>query len=252
MRAATGGGSDANAFRLDGFDCVLLANGTEANHTAEERVSAANLETMLEVCEGIVAARERDGRHGRGAGADGVSGRLELRRGVVVAAEPLTVEIDGERRPAWADTALLGEMREGDEVVVNVAALDLGLGSGGFDVVHVNLTRGLDGGAAGRRARDQAQLHLPPAPGRAGRGAGRPGRTDSGAREAVPVSGPAAARAPGARGLGGGAGFAGDRGSATCRRRAGRCPGSLSRDVAELRERGLLCGSRHRRSRLRR
>ncbi len=36
-------------------------------------------------------------------------------------------------------------MREGDEVVVNVAALDLGLGSGGFDVVHVNLTRGLAG-----------------------------------------------------------------------------------------------------------
>src|SRR5207248_1405803 len=27
---------------------------------------------------------------------------------------------------------------------VNVAALDLGLGSGGFDIVHVNLTRGLD------------------------------------------------------------------------------------------------------------
>jgi hypothetical protein len=77
-----------------------------------------------------------------------VSGRLALRRGIVVAEEPLTVEVEGERRPAWADTALLGEMREGDEVVVNVAALDLGLGSGGFDVVHVNLTRGLDGRGA--------------------------------------------------------------------------------------------------------
>ena len=33
-------------------------------------------------------------------------------------------------------------------MVVNVEALDLGLGSGGFDVVHVNLTRGLDGGGA--------------------------------------------------------------------------------------------------------
>jgi hypothetical protein len=75
--------------------------------------------------------------------------RLRLRRGRVVAEDPLTVEIDGERRAAWADTALLGEMREGDEVVVNVAALDLGLGSGGFDVVHVNLTRGLDAPAAG-------------------------------------------------------------------------------------------------------
>ena len=72
-------------------------------------------------------------------------GRLQLRRGVVVAEEPLTIEVGGERRAAWADTALLGEMREGDEVLVNVAAVELGLGSGGFDVVHANLTRGLDG-----------------------------------------------------------------------------------------------------------
>lgn len=75
-----------------------------------------------------------------------MSGRLKLRRGVVVSAEPLLVEVEGERRPAWADEVLLGEMREGDEVVVNVEALDLGLGSGGFDVVHVNLTRGLESG----------------------------------------------------------------------------------------------------------
>jgi hypothetical protein len=75
-----------------------------------------------------------------------VSGRLQLRRGVVVGEDPLTVEVAGERRPAWADEALLGEMHEGDEVVVNIAALDLDLGSGGFDVVHVNLTRGLEGG----------------------------------------------------------------------------------------------------------
>ena len=56
MRVAIGGGSDANALRLDGFDCVLLANGTDAVHTAEESVAARNLDTMLEVCEGIVAA----------------------------------------------------------------------------------------------------------------------------------------------------------------------------------------------------
>jgi tripeptide aminopeptidase len=55
-RVAIGGGSDANALRLDGFDCVLLANGTDAVHTAEEFVPAASLDTMLEVCEGIVAA----------------------------------------------------------------------------------------------------------------------------------------------------------------------------------------------------
>lgn len=56
VRAAIGGGSDANAFRLDGLDCVLLANGTNAVHTSDEHVSAAALEKMLEVCEGIVAA----------------------------------------------------------------------------------------------------------------------------------------------------------------------------------------------------
>jgi tripeptide aminopeptidase len=54
-RTSTGGGSDANALVVAGFDCVLLANGTEANHTADEAVSARNLDAMLEVCEGIVA-----------------------------------------------------------------------------------------------------------------------------------------------------------------------------------------------------
>jgi tripeptide aminopeptidase len=55
-RTSTGGGSDANALRVAGFDCVLLANGTEANHTADESVSARNLDAMLAVCEGIVTA----------------------------------------------------------------------------------------------------------------------------------------------------------------------------------------------------
>jgi tripeptide aminopeptidase len=54
-RTATGGGSDANALIAAGFDCVLLANGTEANHTADESVSARNLDAMLAVCEGILA-----------------------------------------------------------------------------------------------------------------------------------------------------------------------------------------------------
>jgi len=51
----------------------------------------------------------------------------------------------GERREAIADVGLVGLSEVGDEVIVNVQALDLGLGSGGFDVVHVNLTRGLEG-----------------------------------------------------------------------------------------------------------
>jgi len=56
VREAIGGGSDANAFRVGGFDSVLLANGTDAVHTADEHVPAASLERMLEVCEGILAA----------------------------------------------------------------------------------------------------------------------------------------------------------------------------------------------------
>lgn len=55
LRTAIGGGSDANALRVDGFDCVLLANGPRDVHTPNERVAAADLDAMLEVCEGIVA-----------------------------------------------------------------------------------------------------------------------------------------------------------------------------------------------------
>ena len=56
---ATGGGSDANALVAAGFDCVLLANGTEANHTPEESVTAANITAMLQVCEAIVGEAGR-------------------------------------------------------------------------------------------------------------------------------------------------------------------------------------------------
>jgi hypothetical protein len=77
---------------------------------------------------------------------------LALRRGVVLEAGPddggeqeLIVQVGGRPRPAIAAVGLVGLSRTGDEVVVNVEALDLGLGSGGFDVVHANLTRGLDG-----------------------------------------------------------------------------------------------------------
>jgi tripeptide aminopeptidase len=59
---STGGGSDANALTAAGYECVLLANGTEANHTPEERVAAARIVETLEVCEAIVdvAAAEGD------------------------------------------------------------------------------------------------------------------------------------------------------------------------------------------------
>jgi tripeptide aminopeptidase len=52
---STGGGSDANAFQARGFACVNLANGTEANHQPDERVTVDALETMLDVTLGLLA-----------------------------------------------------------------------------------------------------------------------------------------------------------------------------------------------------
>ena len=51
---STGGGSDANALVARGYECVLLANGTEANHTPQESVATSRLAEMLAVCEAIV------------------------------------------------------------------------------------------------------------------------------------------------------------------------------------------------------
>ncbi len=46
---SSGGGSDANAFRLNGFACTNLANGTERAHERTERVSTVALEANLEL-----------------------------------------------------------------------------------------------------------------------------------------------------------------------------------------------------------
>jgi hypothetical protein len=73
---------------------------------------------------------------------------LTLRRGTVVSVDregELTVDVGGERRRALSFEGMTGPVEPGDEVVVNVAAVELGLGSGGFDIVHANLTRGLAG-----------------------------------------------------------------------------------------------------------
>jgi hypothetical protein len=176
-----------------------------------------------------------------------VSGRLKLRRGVVVAEEPLTVEIDGRSRPAWADESLLGEMREGDEVVVNVAALDLGLGSGGFDIVHVNLTRGIDASGASREhviKLNYTSLQHPSTPSELpvrlsyrGGGKGAPEAAGRAMQALIlplhghlaPAAWAAAQASPGLK-LG------------YLQTGGGALPGSLSRDAVQLRVRGLLCG----------
>jgi tripeptide aminopeptidase len=51
---ATGGGSDANALVASGYEAVLLANGTEANHTPDELVTEEAIVEMLRVCEAAI------------------------------------------------------------------------------------------------------------------------------------------------------------------------------------------------------
>ncbi|HEX9415223.1 MAG TPA: DUF3866 family protein [Gaiellaceae bacterium] len=72
---------------------------------------------------------------------------LSLRRGTVTAIverlEGLArIEVDGT--PCIAYPRLTGPVEVDDEVLVNVQARELELGSGGFDVLYANLTRGLD------------------------------------------------------------------------------------------------------------
>ena len=71
---------------------------------------------------------------------------LSLRRGTVTrigerADGLIRLEVDGV--PCLAYTRLTGPVEPGDEVIVNEQARVLELGSGGFDVLYANLTRGL-------------------------------------------------------------------------------------------------------------
>jgi hypothetical protein len=52
------------------------------------------------------------------------------------------IEVDGS--PCVAYPRLTGPVAVGDEVLVNVQARELGLGSGGFDILYANLTQGLE------------------------------------------------------------------------------------------------------------
>jgi hypothetical protein len=150
----------------------------------------------------------------------------------------LVVELAGERgsgRAAVADVGLVGRAQVGDEVIVNVEALDLGLGSGGFDIVHVNLTRGLEAfGEAGAAVMklnytslqhavspvEDARLELP---------LERPVAVLALHGQLAPVAWAFARAAPGLR-----LGYVQSSG--------GALPGGHSRTVRALRERGMLAG----------
>jgi hypothetical protein len=72
---------------------------------------------------------------------------LSLRRGRVSAIRErheglVRLEVDGVDCVAYP--SLTGPVALDDEVLVNVQARELGLGTGGFDVLYANLTRGLE------------------------------------------------------------------------------------------------------------
>src|ERR671922_2064280 len=72
---------------------------------------------------------------------------LSLRRGTVttiVEQHEELVRLEVDDVPCVAYPRLTGPVEEGDDVIVNVQARELDLGSGGFDILYVNLTRGLD------------------------------------------------------------------------------------------------------------
>jgi Protein of unknown function (DUF3866) len=71
---------------------------------------------------------------------------LGLRRGAVSAITeklPGLVRLEVDGIPCIAYLRLTGEVEVGDDVIVNEQARLLELGSGGFDVLYANLTRGL-------------------------------------------------------------------------------------------------------------
>ena len=72
---------------------------------------------------------------------------LSLRRGRVTAIRERVeglVRLDVDGVDCVAYPSLTGPVALEDEVLVNVQARELGLGSGGFDVLYANLTRGLE------------------------------------------------------------------------------------------------------------
>ncbi len=184
-------------------------------------------------------------RHATVVEADGPDAEDAGSNGHVPASHPeqrLVVQLGegggGARRAAIADVALVGRAEVGDEVIVNVQAHDLGLGSGGFDIVHVNLTRGLAGEGESSPARhhvmklnytslqhavlpvEEEQLALP---------LQRPVAVLALHGQLAAVAWAFAQTAPSMR-----LGYVQTEG--------GALPGSHSRTVRELRRRGLLAG----------
>jgi len=163
---------------------------------------------------------------------------LKLRRGTVVGTDPLEIDVSGEVRRAWADPGTVGPVELGDELIVNTAAIDLSLGSGGFDVVHVNLTRGLAGGETppGVHVMKLNYTSLQHVVEPIEEPADAPARPEARIPVLVlPLHGHLAPAAWAAA-------QSGQRRVGFVQAGGGGLPGSLSGDVRELRARGLLAG----------
>lgn len=192
---------------------------------------------------------------------------LRLRRTTATAVDGAWAETPLGR--AWSDPALHPAPAVGDDLVVNVEARELGLGSGGYDVVVANLTRGLDAPRAGdahvmKLNYTPLQHAVEPVDGASAAATPAGGRpAGAGPAEAAPAGSPPAGAAPAGTGAPGGAlrrapvavfplhghlpplawAFAQASGGARLayvQSAGGALPGGLSRAVAELRARGEL------------
>ncbi len=160
---------------------------------------------------------------------------LSLRAGTVTAvSEPgeelLRLEVDGV--PCVAYPRVTGAVEEGDAVLVNVQARELGLGSGGFDVLYANLTRGL--GLA--PPADAHVMTLPYTPLQAASPTVEESGLQASSLDGLPVvcCGLHSQLAPVAAGIGSG------RRVGYVQLGGGALPVSLSDTVRELKQRGLL------------
>jgi Protein of unknown function (DUF3866) len=160
---------------------------------------------------------------------------LGLRRGRVTAIGErherlVRLEVDGITCVAYP--RLTGEVELGDDVLVNEQARALGLGSGGFDILYANLTRGL-----GLAPEPGAHvISLPYTPGQAAVGAREESDELAGSLDGLPVvlCTLHSQVAPVCAGLGGGLRVA------YVQVAGGALPVSLSDTLRTLRGRGLL------------
>lgn len=160
---------------------------------------------------------------------------LSLRAGTVTAVaekgeELIRLEVDGVACVAYP--RITGAVEEGDAVLVNVQARTLGLGSGGFDVLYANLTRGLGLGPPD----DAHVMALPYTPLQAARRTVEESGAHSSSLDGLPVvcCGLHSQVAPVAAGIGPG------RRVGYLQLGGGALPVSLSDTVRDLKQRGLL------------